>query len=148
MASGATRRGALLAALGVLLLPQLARAQTCPSGFNTCTWCGNGAPASAEEPWCDVDRDCHCNDDHCAGNGYEQYSGCAYKLPVPISCGRNMCNGTATTKHAVSRTGGNGPRHVPRSYICGAEPCAFKVRRQAQEFLGTLGATPSARASA
>ena len=39
MAGGATRRGALLAALGVLLLPQLARAQTCPSGF--ITWCAH-----------------------------------------------------------------------------------------------------------
>ena len=38
MDGGATRRGALLVALGALL-PQLARAQTCPSGF--ITWCAH-----------------------------------------------------------------------------------------------------------
>ena len=65
----------------------------CPAPFNTCTRCDT-KEASAEAPWCDIDADCYCDEDWCAGGRTE---GCAYKLPTATTCGKPMCaNGTAT----------------------------------------------------
>ena len=54
---------------------------TCPLSFYTCPSCQNGSPASAANPWCDIDADCYCNDDHCINNHHqEQFGGCSMPL--------------------------------------------------------------------
>jgi hypothetical protein len=53
----------------------------CPANYHTCTSCINGSPASAANPWCDIDADCYCDSNYCSGG--QRTSGCAMPAGAP-----------------------------------------------------------------